>query len=186
VARELPSISPIVVKGVGRLYTATNRADGTPEAPKIALLVPLQRIGETEREDPTVIWYANEPIRQPIEVKVIDDRRPEPLAYVRLEQLLEPGYQCFVFADHNVRLSPGDEYEWNVTILGEQQQLFRTRIKRVAPTAGAAGPWYDRIADLIVRWELESNEQRAKDLRDSIDVMMKEGQVPLLQPGSSR
>jgi hypothetical protein len=113
----------------------------------------------------------------PVEVTIIDDRGVKPLLEVRLPQPVHPGVQRIRLADHGVKLEPGIQYKWFVTVVVDSARRSRDvlaggTIERVelspevsARLAGArpetlpmiyaeAGLWYDAlgaIADLLER-----------------------------------
>ena len=143
----------------------------------VTVLAPEQT-GLTVSEQPTLYWYLGQPERPSecrVEVTLIDDRGVDPLLETDVGAAAEPGVYAVDLADHRVRLEPGTEYTWSVTLVASPDEPSRNpvssgTIERVEPgaalTAGLAGAdaldlvytlagegiWYDaldRVSDLI-------------------------------------
>jgi hypothetical protein len=161
-------------------------------APSLTALVPEGR-ALTSLEQPSLSWYLSSPTAAPIEVTVTDDRAVKPLLEVRLPPPAQPGVQRIRLADHGVRLEPGIQYKWFVTVVVDPARRSRDvlaggTIERVEPSPeltariaqarpetlpmiyAEAGLWYDAlgaITDLL---------ERAPD-----DRTIREGRAQLLQ-----
>ena len=145
-------------------------------AVSVTALVPDGR-ALTSLEQPSLSWYLSSTTPAPVEVTVSDDRAVKPLLEVRLPQPVQPGVQRIRLADYGVKLEPGIQYKWFVTVVVDPARRSRDvlaggTIERVEPSselsariAGArpealpmiyaeAGLWYDAlgaIADLLDR-----------------------------------
>ena len=145
-------------------------------AVSVTALVPEGR-ALTSLEQPSLSWYLSSTTPAPVEVTISDDRAVKPLLEVRLPQPVQPGVQRIRLSDHGVKLEPGVQYKWFVTVVVDPARRSRDvlaggTIERVEPSselsariAGArpealpmiyaeAGLWYDAlgaIADLLDR-----------------------------------
>lgn len=82
----------------------------------ISVLAP-DHIGLTIYEQPSIYWYLSKPISGRIEFTLIDDQLIEPLQKTNLITQIKPGVQCINLSDYDVRLSPGKQYQWIVSLL---------------------------------------------------------------------
>ena len=143
-------------------------------AVSVTALVPEGR-ALTSLEQPSLSWYLSSPTPAPVEVTISDDRAVKPLLEVRLPQPVQPGVQRIRLADYGVKLEPGVQYKWFVTVVVDQARRSRDvlaggTIERVEPSGelsaklasarpetlpmiyAEAGLWYDAlgaIADLL-------------------------------------
>jgi uncharacterized protein DUF928 len=156
-------------------------------AVSVTALVPEGR-ALTSLEQPSLSWYLSGSTPAPVEVTISDDRSVKPVLEVRLPQPVQPGVQRIRLADHGVKLEPGVQYKWFVTVVVDPARRSRDvlaggTIERVEPSGelsarlasarpetlpmiyAEAGLWYDAlgaIADLLDR---TPNDQTARDDR---------------------
>lgn len=134
---------------------------------ELVVLAP-DHTGLTTREQPTLYWYASEPVLAKLEVTLINDESIDP----KLEQIVatpgKAGIHSFDLAKTNTRLKPGMEYRWFVSAIADMDQrsndiVASGTIQRIKPNdsltskiAGAdkqtlanvyaeEGVWYDTI-----------------------------------------
>ncbi len=134
---------------------------------ELVVLAP-DHTGLTTKEQPTLYWYASEPVLAKLEVTLINDENIDP----DLEQIVATpgpaGIQSFDLAKTNTRLKPGMEYRWFVSAIADMEQrsndiVASGTIQRIKPNetlrskiAGAdkhtlasiyaeEGVWYDTI-----------------------------------------
>jgi hypothetical protein len=86
------------------------------ELSTISVLAP-DHIGLTVHEQPSIYWYLSKPISSRIEFTLSDNQAVRPLLKTNLKTLVQPGIQRLNLADYNVRLSPGKQYQWIVSLL---------------------------------------------------------------------
>jgi hypothetical protein len=125
--------------------------------------------GLTISEQPSLYWYLSAPVAAPLEFTLIDQAAVHPLAEIQLKAPDAPGIQRLDLSAHGVKLEPGIEYQWFVTLVPDPRQrsndvLAGGTIERIeappaltARLAGASdqqltyvyaqeGLWYDAIA----------------------------------------
>ena len=142
----------------------------------VTALVPEGR-ALTSLAQPSLSWYLSSTTPAPVEVTISDDRAVKPVLEVRLPQPVQSGVQRIRLSDYGVKLEPGVQYKWFVTVVVDPARRSRDvlaggTIERVEPSpelrarlaAGRpetlpmiyaeAGLWYDAlgaIADLLAK-----------------------------------
>jgi len=96
--------------------------------------------GLTIQEQPSLFWYQSEPADVPLELSVLAKNTIEPMLLLRLPNARAAGIQRLNLAEHNVKLSPGVEYEWVVALVvdpeNRSKDVFASGwIERVEPSA---------------------------------------------------
>ena len=134
----------------------------------------------TENEQPDLYWYVSKPISTPITF-TISDGGPNPV----VEQTLAPPFGAGIhrvrLADVDVRLAPGKQYRWFVSLVSDPKRRSRdilagATIERAEPAEvkpipsvredrtgeigrlAQAGNWYDAIAMLSTEIERYPSE----------------------------
>lgn len=152
---------------------------GIGELPAVSVIAP-DHVGRTLSEQPALYWFLSRrsPVR--IEITLISSQNAKPLAEVSIANVA-PGIHRFDLGERNVRLKPGEEYLWSVSLVWDDSQRSNDVVSQgslmlVAPSpqlkarlAGisrseqakvfaAEGIWYDAIAALS-----ESIEERPSE-----------------------
>ncbi len=143
------------------------------DLPTLSVLAP-DHIGLTTREQPTLYWYLSKPTTLPVELAIIRSLGVQPLSPLletRIPAPAQAGIQAIRLADHAVKLIPGEQYQWYVTLVVKAERRSKDIvaggfIERVGPPeaiqakldqAGKAlvphvfaetGIWYDAVMTL--------------------------------------
>jgi len=156
-------------------------------AVSVTALVPEGR-ALTSLEQPSLSWYLSSSTPAPVEVTISDDRAVKPLLEVRLPQPVQPGVQRIRLSDYGVKLEPGIQYKWFVTVVVDSARRSRDvlaggTIERVeaspelsARLAGArpetlpmiyaeAGLWYDALGAITDLLDQTPNDPIAREGR---------------------
>ncbi len=136
--------------------------------PRIYVVAP-DHIGLTTAEQPVLYWFISKPTQVKLEITLIDESGEKPMLELPLGQVAGPAIHALDLARHGIRLSPGVEYQWTVTLVTDPADrsgdvISGGAIKRVdmpaelrdalktnpAPAAQAGiyareGIWYDAI-----------------------------------------
>jgi hypothetical protein len=89
------------------------------DLPTLAVLAP-DHMGLTTQEQPIVYWYLSKPTTLPIELAIIRSLGVQPLSPLlekRLPAPAQPGIQAIRLADLGVKLVPGEQYQWFITLV---------------------------------------------------------------------
>lgn len=167
----------------------------------VAVLAP-DHPGLTTREQPSLYWYVSQPVATHWEITAIGDPPANPLLNLTIDGSGSAGVHKIDLARYGVRLQPGVEYRWNVSVdIGPTQRSSSGRIQRVAlspelakrlegtPNSGHAavyaeeGIWYDAVAAISELIEQSPNDAGLRRQRASLleQVGLKEvaaGDVP--------
>lgn len=142
---------------------------GLAKLPAVAVLAP-DHLGLTISEQPSLYWFVSRATAVRIEITLIDAQGLKPLVETSVVKV-EPGIHRFSLADFNVRLRPGEEYQWSVSLVPDESQrstdvVSQGAVKLVAPppeleprlaglagearakALASAGIWYDALAAL--------------------------------------
>ncbi|BFU95965.1 MAG: hypothetical protein NTNFB02_26870 [Nitrospira sp.] len=167
----------------GAPATTTRRGGGTrglnKSVPVISLLAP-EHVGWTLLEQPVLYWFT--PTKQDkafsFEFTLIGDNAEAPVVDAKLPPPAQAGLQQIKLADYNVKLSPGERYQWSVSLIVDAEErsanvVAKGAIERIdreklqppmttvitdaeAPARYAeAGIWYDTVMALTDR--IQSN-----------------------------
>jgi hypothetical protein len=159
---------PKVGKPTGRV--GGGRRGASSDLPQIYALVP-DHVGYTTSEQPILYWYLSERAQGQLkfELTLIDERSVDPLIDEQFPAPETPGLQSIRLAEHGVKLRPGEEYQWSVSLVPDPTDHSKDIvssgwIERVPEPAelpaklAAAGPdraaliygeeglWYDTVA----------------------------------------
>lgn len=141
------------------------------ESLTLAVLAPVDHVGLTIHDQPSLYWYLSDPVTCPIIFTVIDDHTVQPLLEVTLSPPTSPGVQRVQLTDYHLQLLPGVSYKWSVALVPDPEDRAKdliaiTAIRRIEPadtlraqlaqadTAAVpalyaeAGLWYDALAAL--------------------------------------
>jgi len=156
--------------------------------PVISLLAP-DHVGLTLQEQPVLFWFT--PTRQssPVEFTLTVASADTPVVETKLPLPTQPGLQQIRLSDYKVKLSPGERYQWSVSLIldveersanivamGEIERIEPGKLEQPLPSNlskaeaprryAEAGIWYDAvmaISDLIQSnpADTELRQQRA-------------------------
>jgi hypothetical protein len=144
--------------------------------------------GLTTQEQPSLLWYQSKPAMAKFELTLLEENKPKPLLQVKASGSGEAGIQRIKLSDHNVKLSPGVEYQWVVALVTDPDNrssdlVASGVIKRVEPAADLkdkvasatpaslpsvyadAGIWYDALATLTDQIEADPANKSLRDTR---------------------
>lgn len=163
--KDAPEYKPPVRGAPARRVGGSSR--GAEEMPFVAVIAP-DHVGHTVSEQPSLYWFVSKrsPVR--VEITLIDSTGVKPVVETSITSA-EPGIHRFSLAEHNVRLRPGEEYQWSVSLVADDKQrsndvVSQGALQLVAPPAqlqsrlaglprnaqagvyAAEGIWYDAIA----------------------------------------
>lgn len=144
----------------------------TAGTPWIEVLTP-DHLGLTLLEQPTLLWFLSAPTDAHIELVLVDPRRSTPLVETAVAGA-HAGIQVFDAGRYGIRLEPGVQYEWSVSVVVDPEQrsrdivtggalmlitpsdALRGRLSAVdvehrGAVLASAGIWYDAIAAMSER-----------------------------------
>jgi len=174
IAALLPSEAPRYLPGalaggasvrIGGAARSTGAAGPTPQ-----VLAPAH-LGRTAHESPTLYFFLPDATTQPVEVTVTDPNAVDPLLEARLAVPLAAGVHAIRLSDRGVRLAPGVDYQWFVTVVADPSrrsndvvsgaqirytpapELASLEPVRRAHAYAEAGLWYDAF-DQLSAWLL--------------------------------
>jgi hypothetical protein len=170
-AAQLPQYRPPLRGAPARTLGGGTR--GTRTAVVLSVLAP-DHVGLTTKARPTLYWYVSQTPTVPIELTLVDERKPDPVLEVRLPAVDRGGIHAVDLGKHGVDLDPGVTYDWSVALVVDAQQRSKDvvttgAVKRVElPPATAAklaaaspeqaaylyaeaGVWYDAYAAIAAR-----------------------------------
>ncbi|MBH0200528.1 MAG: DUF928 domain-containing protein [Nitrospira sp.] len=163
--------------------------------PVISALAP-DHVGLTLQAQPVLYWFAQTEQDMPYEFVLIADNAEAPVLETRLPQPARPGIQQIRLSDYNVKLSPGERYQWSVALIldseepsgnivakGIIERVDRDKLELPLPSVIAkadaprcfaqSGVWYDAVAaisDLI-----QSNQREGELLRQRASLLEQGG-----------
>jgi hypothetical protein len=167
---------------------------------KIPLMFALtpDHVGQTVSAQPSLFWYIERipDVSMRIEFTLYDQASDEPEVEVTLAAPDRAGIQRIRLADYGVKLEPGAEYEWAVTLIVDSEKRSKdvvvtgwidriehsgqltARLKSEGDARSAAiyaeeGIWYDSFAALSD--QIDSNPRDANLLTQRTDVLRQVG-----------
>lgn len=139
---------------------------GTHPPPQIWALAP-DHTGLTTRDQPSLYWYVSKPVITRIEITAVSNQGVTTILETRVASPAAGGVQRIDLARYDIRLQPGIEYRWSVTLESDPRQRSKSAaIERIVPSPHLAkriettprtkhaavyaeeGIWYDAIASL--------------------------------------
>lgn len=164
---------------------------GIAEAVVTLQVLTPNHTGLTMSEQPTLYWHISTLAPAPLQFTLIDEQAIKPVAEIDLDAPGSPGFQRIDLAKHGIRLTPGVEYQWFVTLVPDPRQrsndiLAGGAIERMAPPANLiaklddvrqrrlpyiyadAGFWYDAIAAVSELIESDSDNARLRAARAAL------------------
>lgn len=144
---------------------------GVGDMTLVLVVLAPDHTGLTTKEQPTLYWYASEPVPAKLEVTLINDDDIDPALEEVVATPGKAGIQSIDLAKSGAKLVPGKEYRWFVSVIADPGQrsndvVASGTIQRITPSetlkseiAGAdenalagiyarEGVWYDAIDSL--------------------------------------
>lgn len=113
---------------------------------------------------PTLYWYVLSPLHLPVSLTISEQGRSEPVVDHELPIPSNPGFQQIDLARYGVRLSPGVEYRWYVSVMPDK----KSRSKDIVAGAtirfvdGAAKEaWYDELHRAYRQYQADPADEAA-------------------------
>ncbi|MCP5149110.1 MAG: DUF928 domain-containing protein [Chromatiales bacterium] len=164
---------------------------GTSDAPDALAVLAPEHTGLTTSGQPSLVWYAGQPITVPVEITVVDPDAIDPTLAVTLSPPIEPGVHVVDLAARGVTLEPDREYQWFVAMVLDPAQRSRDVVAgaavrrvaespelraRLATTRGVgraaayatAGIWYDAVAELTTMITAAPSDPSPREARASL------------------
>lgn len=156
--------TPIRVTGVVR--------SGAEDSARVQALGP-DHIGLVFEESPSLYWYLSKDTSLPVDM-IVTGESVQPVIETTLPGPTRAGFHAFDLEARGVRLRPGVDYEWSVTLVADPEdrsgdavskagvrferpsaelapRLASTEPGRLAHAYAAAGSWYQAFEQLS-RW----------------------------------
>ena len=108
-------------RGTTRNRVGGGTRGGVVDAVRLLVLAP-DHTGRSSVEQPVVYWYVSRPIATRIELTLVDQAKIEPVLELKVNKPQRAGIQAFDLGAHNVRLTPGVEYQWSVAVVLDAKQ----------------------------------------------------------------
>ena len=166
----------------------TRGTDG--EAATLQVLAP-DHAGLTLQAQPTLYWYARNPVATRFEIALIDKDKSDPLLEVEAGNKKVAGIQQLDLGDHNLSLQPELTYKWSVTqVIKEGSQstsvIASGVIERMEPGEGltsriekshgmelvgvyaSEGIWYDALETISSMIDKSPEDQGLVAIRASL------------------
>lgn len=126
--------------------------------PSVLLLAP-DHVGLTASETPLLYWFLSKPTSVRVEVTLIDDKGEMPLVEYAVPNATGPAVHRVDLATRGVRLKPGVEYQWSVSVVPNPSErsndvmaggvLKRVAVPKTVETRRAAGAAKEELARLL-------------------------------------
>lgn len=185
IASDLPTYKP-----PSRGAPSTRVGGGTrsmpPAARQIVVFAP-DHTGLTTRAQPSLYWYLSKPATTRVEITSINRQAENLLLGLSVASPSSAGVQKLDLANHGVRLQPGVQYRWHVSLaLDPLQRSNSGAIERIeaspelakrlqaTPRAGQGtvyaeeGIWYDAMASIGDLIEQFPNDAALRTQRASL------------------
>ena len=156
-------------RGPARLLSSRTRSVGEA-ALAIAVIAP-DHTGLTTQSQPTLYWFASQPVSGRVAVTIQDEKGIEPLVERHLSLSDAVGMIPVRLAELGVQLQPGNEYRWSVAVdadsprqsrgvvtsgsirQADSSDTIRAHLSSLPPERAAfvlaeQGLWYDALAQL--------------------------------------
>ncbi len=156
----------------------------------LSVLAP-EHTGWTTQEQPTLYWYASEPVPTSVQLTIIEEDAIQPLLELNLNPPMKPTIQALSLEGQDIHLQPDREYQWFVAVVNNPEQRSNDIvaggvITRVVPSdpvraklreAGKAelpqiyaeaGLWYDAIEAISERINAKPDDRQLREQRASL------------------
>ena len=144
--------------------------------------------GLTTQEQPSLLWYQSKPAQAKFELTLLEENKPKPLLQVKANGNGQAGIQRIKLSEHNVKITPGVEYQWVVALVTDPDNrssdlVASGVIKRVEASAdlkgkvatanpaslpgvyAEAGIWYDALSALTDEIDAEPGNKALRETR---------------------
>jgi len=190
-AKGLPIYKPPMLGKPTRTVGGGSRGPGD-SAPHLYAIVP-NHVAQTSSDQPSLFWYVDGvlPAGAKVELTLIDDEGLDPQLETTLPTPSRAGLHRINLTDHGVKLAPGTEYEWSVSIIidpaDRSKDIVATGwIDRVARTDGLSarlaaegdqrsvhvfaeeGLWYDALTALGDQMQSDPDDPELQAIRSSL------------------
>ena len=93
-----------------------------PDLPESLIPIAPQHTGLTSHNQPTIYWYISGPWPQAIRFSLNKPRAMKPLVDTPIDSPTQEGIYVIDLNKLNIKLKPGIEYEWFITIILDEQE----------------------------------------------------------------
>jgi len=120
--RGSSSMSAGLTDGLSGMLNTDIKREGTSESVQISFpkrLAPIasEQTGFTSNSQPNLYWYISAQYKGEMEFKLNEPKVSQPVLSVKLSGSPAEGIYGIKLKDYNVKLKPGIEYEWFITII---------------------------------------------------------------------
>lgn len=100
--------------------------------------------GLTVSEQPALCWFLSRPTEALVEVTMSDETSPQPIVEKKFPKMTKGGIQCLKLSETQVKLKPGVNYDWFVSVVVNPEQRSKdisasAALKLVVPSKELAG-----------------------------------------------
>jgi hypothetical protein len=161
--------------------------DARPGLLGMQALVP-DHVARTSSASPSLFFYLSGDTDRPVEFVIADRISIDPLLKLKLEPPLAAGIHRMELAQHDVVLTPGQEYRWFVRLdagegAGSKDIVARGAVFRIEPSddlvsalaeappgergriLAERGLWYDALAFISASIDRDPEDRRLRELR---------------------
>lgn len=173
-AQATPVTKPVLYqppRGLGAPTPGRRVGGGTrgtnKSVPILSVLAP-DHTGLTVREQPDLYWFASDVVTNPVELTLTLEKNDAPILEKRLPAPTKAGIQRVRLADYDVKLIPGERYNWSIALVldpkrrskdiiavGAIERVERPNMSSATPASAptsdafyrfaADGLWYDAV-----------------------------------------
>jgi hypothetical protein len=90
---------------------------GTERESFLLMVLAPDHVGLTIHDQPFLYWFISKPTNYPVELTVVERNAVQPLLEKILKSPEKGGIQSLRLADYGVRLRPGIQYKWFITLV---------------------------------------------------------------------
>jgi hypothetical protein len=178
---RLPVYQPPKVGKPARTIGGGSRGpgDGYPE---LYVLVP-DHVGQTSATQPSLFWYVDEVPKTMVRVvfTLHDEDGLDPLVEAALAPIQRAGIHRIRLSDYEVKLEPGIEYEWSVTLVLDESarakdvtasgwidRVEASTTDRTVSSLASQGLWYDALGALDEQIEAKPDDKGLVEIRSAL------------------
>ena len=188
---SMPRYRPPAQQSTGPARLLSSRTRNVGEAALAIAVIAPDHTGLTTQSQPTLYWYASQPVSGRVAVTIQDKRGIEPPVEKQLTLSEAVGMIPVRLADLGVQLRPGNEYRWSVVVVADSPKQPRSLLtsgtirqtdrrdtiqahlsslppERAAFLLAEQGLWYDALAQLGELIERAPAEPRWRHYRAAL------------------